>query len=54
MPAYKATYLEQALDSLLAQTYPALGLVIGDDNADGGGSWRASAPWPALHSLLQE
>ena len=35
MPAYKATYLEQTLDSLLAQTYPALELVICDDNADG-------------------
>ncbi len=32
MPAYKLQYLEQALDSALAQIYPALELVICDDN----------------------
>ncbi|WP_267110229.1 glycosyltransferase [Xanthomonas sacchari] len=32
MPAYKLRYFEQALDSVLAQTYPALELVICDDN----------------------
>ena len=34
MPAYKARYFEQALDSVLAQTYPALELIICDDSAD--------------------
>ncbi|WP_155522063.1 glycosyltransferase family 2 protein, partial [Xanthomonas translucens] len=32
MPAYKLRYFEKALDSVLAQTYPALELVICDDN----------------------
>ncbi len=54
MPSYKATYLEQALDSLLAQTYPALETVICDDNADGGvsrivESKRALADVPIRH-----
>lgn len=31
MPAYKATYLEEALDSLLAQSYRPLELVVCDD-----------------------
>ncbi|AEL07082.1 glycosyltransferase family A protein [Xanthomonas campestris pv. raphani] len=35
MPAYKAAFFAQALDSVLAQTYTALELVICDDNADG-------------------
>lgn len=35
MPTYKPRYVAQALDSVLAQTYPALELVICDDNADG-------------------
>lgn len=34
MPAYKARYFEQTLDSVLAQTYPTLELVICDDNPD--------------------
>ncbi len=35
MPAYKARYFEKTLDSVLAQTYPSLELVICDDNPDG-------------------
>ncbi|APO98771.1 glycosyltransferase [Xanthomonas perforans] len=35
MPTYKSRYFAQALESALAQTYPALELVICDDNADG-------------------
>ncbi|NIJ79037.1 GT2 family glycosyltransferase/glycosyltransferase involved in cell wall biosynthesis [Xanthomonas arboricola] len=35
MPAYKSRYFERTLDSVLAQTYPALELVICDDNEDG-------------------
>ncbi|QBG83665.1 glycosyltransferase [Xanthomonas oryzae] len=35
MPTYKSRYFAQALDSVLTQTYPALELVICDDNADG-------------------
>ncbi len=35
MPTYKPAYFTQALDSLLAQTYAALELVICDDNGDG-------------------
>jgi O-antigen biosynthesis protein len=35
MPAYKFRYFERALDSVLAQTYPALELLICDDNPDG-------------------
>ncbi|GGC14523.1 O-antigen biosynthesis protein [Oxalicibacterium flavum] len=34
IPAYKFRYLEQALDSALAQTYPNLELVISDDSPD--------------------
>ncbi|PPT90695.1 O-antigen biosynthesis protein [Xanthomonas theicola] len=35
MPAYKFRYFERTLDSVLGQTYPALELVICDDNPDG-------------------
>lgn len=35
MPTYKFRYFERTLDSVLGQTYPALELVICDDNADG-------------------
>lgn len=54
MPAYKATYIEQALDSLLAQTYPTLELVICDDSADARisevlDSKRAQAGFPIRH-----
>jgi glycosyltransferase involved in cell wall biosynthesis len=35
MPAYKFCYFERTLDSVLGQTYPALELVICDDNPDG-------------------
>ncbi|GGI20992.1 glycosyltransferase [Oxalicibacterium faecigallinarum] len=35
IPAYKFQYMEQALDSVLNQTYPSLELVICDDSADG-------------------
>lgn len=34
MPAYKFEYFEQALDSALAQTYPAIELIICDDCPD--------------------
>ncbi|WP_372178971.1 glycosyltransferase [Xanthomonas axonopodis pv. phyllanthi] len=51
MPTYKPRYFAQALDSVLAQTYPALELVICDDNADGAikallAPQLASAPFP--------
>ncbi|MCC4614024.1 glycosyltransferase [Xanthomonas campestris pv. esculenti] len=51
MPAYKPRYFAQALDSVLAQTYPALELVICDDNGDGTiesilAPHLASAPFP--------
>ncbi|MCC8471076.1 glycosyltransferase [Xanthomonas phaseoli] len=51
MPTYKPRYFAQALDSVLAQTYPALELVICDDNADGAieaalASSLADAPFP--------
>ncbi|UXA51024.1 glycosyltransferase [Xanthomonas prunicola] len=51
MPTYKPRYFAQALDSVLAQTYPALELVICDDNADGAieavlASRLADAPFP--------
>ncbi|VXB91444.1 O-antigen biosynthesis protein [Pseudomonas sp. 8AS] len=35
MPVYKFRYFEQALDSVLGQTYPALELIICDDSAGG-------------------
>ena len=35
MPTYKIQYFEQALDSVLSQTYPALELIICDDSPDG-------------------
>lgn len=35
IPTYKPRYVAQALDSVLAQTYAALELVICDDNTDG-------------------
>lgn len=34
MPAYKYTYLGEALDSLFAQTYPNLELIVCDDSQD--------------------
>lgn len=51
MPTYKPRYFAQALDSVLAQTYTALELVICDDNADGAieamlASRLADAPFP--------
>ncbi|WP_258072099.1 glycosyltransferase [Xanthomonas arboricola] len=51
MPTYKPRYFAQALDSVLAQTYPALELVICDDNAEGAieavlASRVADAPFP--------
>ncbi|NIK00705.1 GT2 family glycosyltransferase/glycosyltransferase involved in cell wall biosynthesis [Xanthomonas arboricola] len=51
MPTYKPRYFAQALDSVLTQTYPALELVICDDNADGAieaalASRLADAPFP--------
>ncbi|RXR02787.1 glycosyltransferase [Pseudoxanthomonas composti] len=35
MPVYKARYFGEALDSVLAQTYPSLELLICDDSDDG-------------------
>ncbi|MBO9854474.1 glycosyltransferase [Xanthomonas phaseoli] len=51
MPTYKPRFFGQALDSVLAQTYPALELVICDDNGDGAieallASRLADAPSP--------
>ncbi|MFA0923740.1 glycosyltransferase family 2 protein [Xanthomonas fragariae] len=51
MPTYKPRYFAQALDSVLAQTYTALELVICDDNANGAieavlASRLADAPFP--------
>lgn len=51
MPTYKPRYFAQALDSVLAQTYTALELVICDDNTDGAieavlASRLADAPFP--------
>ncbi|WP_279626978.1 glycosyltransferase [Xanthomonas melonis] len=51
MPTYKAAYFAQALESVLGQTYPALELVICDDNGDGAieavlASRLADAPFP--------
>ncbi|MBB4132157.1 glycosyltransferase involved in cell wall biosynthesis [Xanthomonas campestris] len=51
MPTYKSRYFAQALDSVLAQTYTALELVICDDNTDGAieavlASRLANAPFP--------
>ncbi|MGN5645986.1 glycosyltransferase [Xanthomonas hortorum] len=51
MPTYKPRYFAQALDSVLAQTYAALELVICDDNTDGAieavlASRLANAPFP--------
>ncbi|NHF66896.1 glycosyltransferase [Xanthomonas hortorum] len=51
MPTYKPRYFAQALDSVLAQTYTALELVICDDNTDGAieavlASRLANAPFP--------
>ena len=34
MPTYKLEYFEDALDSVLGQTYPALELIICDDSSD--------------------
>ncbi|WP_293776312.1 glycosyltransferase [uncultured Oxalicibacterium sp.] len=34
MPAYKFQFIDKALDSILAQTYPSLELIICDDSAD--------------------
>ncbi|MCE4370797.1 glycosyltransferase [Xanthomonas hortorum] len=51
MPTYKPRYFAQALDSVLAQTYTALELVICDDNTDGAieavlASRLADVPFP--------
>lgn len=35
MPTYKFEYFEEALDSVLGQTYPELELIICDDSEDG-------------------
>ncbi|KTF35635.1 glycosyltransferase family 2 protein, partial [Xanthomonas vesicatoria] len=55
MPTFKPRYFAQALDSVLAQTYPALELVICDDNGDGAiesllALRLASAPFPIRYS----
>ncbi|MCF5939004.1 hypothetical protein L2221_13890, partial [Xanthomonas perforans] len=54
MPTYKSRYFAQALESALAQTYPALELVICDDNADGAieallAPRLADAPFPTRY-----
>ncbi len=51
MPTCKPRHFAQALDSVLAQTYTALELVICDDNANGAieamlASRLADAPFP--------
>jgi GT2 family glycosyltransferase len=55
VPAYKQRFLQQALDSVLQQTWPNLELVVCDDSADGAiqalvEAFAGQAPFPVNYS----
>lgn len=55
MPAYKTQYIDQALDSLIGQTYPNLELIVCDDSTTDEVRQRveakaAQAPFPVQYS----
>lgn len=55
MPAYKTQYIDQALDSLIGQSYPNLELIVCDDSTTEAVRERveakaAHAPFPVHYS----